>query len=151
MKPPDGLALCRRIWLGSEAEANATRLFRREFSLPAAACVRSAALQVFADSCYHLWVNGRYLGRGPTFFHPHRRPVATYDVAGHLAAGLNAVAVLVHSAGVSLHNYVFCGCPGLVARLDVVLDDGRTLTVATDSSWRVTDRTGWLSDTPRRS
>lgn len=141
----------RRLWLGDEQAVNATRLFRRAFRLPAARPVRSARLHLFADCQYLLWVNGELLGRGPTFFHPHRRPVASYDLAGRLHPGANVIAVLVHSMGIATHNYTPSDCPGLVARLDVRFRTGSPLTVASDAAWRATDRTGWHSDTPRRS
>lgn len=116
-----------------------------------AAGLKSAELAIFAEAVYHLWVNGCYMGRGPTYFHPHRRPVQIYDVLSRLRSGRNVLAALVHSPGISLHNYTASSCPGLVARLDLHFKNNRNRVIYSDSSWQATDRTGWLSDAPRRS
>ncbi len=141
---------CRRLWLGSESLINATRLFRRVFEVGPAG-VRRADLHIFADAKYQLWINGNYLGRGPTFFHPHRRPVDKYDVSKHLVAGKNVIAVLVHASGIALHNYIPSDLPGLLARLDIKFAGGRRFALVSDASWKAMDRTGWSVDTPRRS
>jgi hypothetical protein len=91
------------------------------------------------------------VGRGPAFFHPHRRPVAHYDLAKRLRPGSNVVAVLVRAIGVAIHNYIPSGAPGLVARLALRFRDGSVDTVQSDRSWKATDQTGWLTDVPRRS
>ncbi len=150
MKQHEYMFACRRLWLGSSKAVNATRLFRRVFQVgPSAA--RRADLHIFADAKYQLWVNGCYLGRGPTFFHPHRRPVDRYDISQCLVAGKNVIAVLVHAPGLALHNYIPADLPGLVARLDLNFAGGRQLALVSDSRWKVTDQTGWSADTPRRS
>lgn len=141
---------CRRLWLGSSEAINATRLFRRVFQV-APSALRRADLHIFADAKYQLWVNGCYLGRGPAFFHPHRRPVDHYDVGPCLVAGKNVIAVLVHAPGIALHNYIPADLPGLVARLDLHFVGGRHLVLFSDSRWKATDQTGWSDDTPRRN
>lgn len=145
------MSVAHRIWIGDNQAINATRLFRRIFQLPSPDGLRSACLRLFADQTFHLWVNGIYLGRGPTFFHPHRRPVHTFDLKPHLVAGTNVLAVRVHSAGIPLHNYTASGSPGVVARLDWVDHADVAQTVISDHQWRVTDQTGWSNSTPRRS
>lgn len=145
------MSVAHRIWLGDPLAVNATRLFRRTFPLPSPETLRSANLRLFADQTFHLWLNGHYLGRGPTFFHPHRRPVHSFDLLPHLVSGTNVLAVQVHSAGIPLHNYMASGAPGIVARMDWVENDGILQTLISDRHWKVTDQTGWSDDTPRRS
>ena len=151
MQETQDLSVCRRVWLGREDETNATRLFRRRFRIGGHVSEQTACLSLFADSRYHLWVNGTHVGRGPTFFHPHRRPVDIYDIAAYLRPGENVVAVLVHSVGIALHNYVPAGCPGLVARLELRAGNGATQTIVTDASWKATAQTGWRTDTPQKT
>ncbi len=148
-----GPAPAGRIWLGAVDEPAGVRLFRRCFELPAGASVAAATLRLFADMRYHLWVNGAYLGRGPTLFHPHRRPLHSYEIAGRLRPGRNVLAVLVQSSNLPFHGYIPCGLPGLVAELLVHFNDQRlTLRIASDDGlWLATAATGWLPDTPRRS
>ncbi len=145
MSSLDGVS---RIWSGADDAAHATRLFRRTFSLEGCPC--RARLTLFAESLFHVWVNGTYLGRGPTFHHPLRRPETTLDIGPHLLAGRNVIAILVQAAGVSLHNHLPAGTPGLVAAVTVeTLKE--TLAFATDPAWKVAPESGWSADTPRRS
>ncbi|OGV74779.1 MAG: hypothetical protein A2269_04500 [Lentisphaerae bacterium RIFOXYA12_FULL_60_10] len=140
-----------RIWSGPVRGIAQTRLFRRTFTIRCVKDLKQAGIALFADSLYHLWINGHYLGRGPSFFHPHRRPVQRYDIRPYLRTGRNVAAVLVHAHGIALHNYVPSGCPGLVARIDLSLTGNRTVTLPSDASWRVNSQTGWSADAPRRS
>jgi len=79
-----------------------TRLFRRTFTLDAPAS--RAELRLFSTGVYHAWVNGQYLGRGPSHHHTFRWPFDRYDVSTKLRAGTNVVAILFHTPGISLHN-----------------------------------------------
>lgn len=142
---------CHRLWLGNEDEVGAVRLFRRTFSVSNPTALQSATCHIFADSKYHLWINGTYLGRGPTFFHPHRRPVTTYDLHPFLHLGQNTVAVLVYSPCISLHNYVPSGHPGLITRIDLTDINDHTESLLSDHAWKATAESGWLGDTPRRT
>ncbi len=124
-------------------------MFRRVFELPAVA--RDATLRMYAESIYHAWVNGKYVGRGPIFHHPTRHPFDTYDIAALLRPGRNAIAVLVHAPGIALHNSVPAGEPGLVADLRCACADGSVIRFEADGEWRATDQTGWRSDVPKRN
>src|SRR5207245_1345047 len=72
-------------------------LFRRTFQLPAPA--DEARLTLTVDGRYQLFVNGARLGRGPARCDPLHQRTDTYDIAAHLRAGDNVVAVLVHVYG----------------------------------------------------
>jgi hypothetical protein len=141
----DGLP---RIWSGSDDGVNATRLFRKTFSVTGCPC--SARLTLFAESVFHVWVNGAYLGRGPGFHHPLRRPETVYSIADRLRPGTNVIAVLVHASGVSLHNQLPAQTPGLVASVTVETLQG-TLAFGTGDGWKAAPSSGWNPDTPRRS
>ena len=67
--------------------------FRGSFRL--ARVPRSATLECCADSKYHLWVNGAYLGFGPARGDPRHPYYDSYEVAPHLRKGKNTVALLV--------------------------------------------------------
>ena len=119
-----------------------TLLFRRSFELTGPT---TATLSIYAEQRYHAWVNGHYLGRGPAFHHPTVLPVDSRDIAPLLRPGRNVVAVLVQYTDVSMHNHVNTGEPGLAAVIEI---DGQPLG---DDGWRMTDRSGWRNDSPRRS
>jgi hypothetical protein len=144
------LSHCTRIWSGAADQPNQTRLFRRVFEARDAAALHQATLQLFADARYLLWVNGQFIGRGPAFFHPHRLPYDTYELHALLRDGRNVLAVLVHSYGISLHNYTATGRPGLTARLALEDTGGAQSIIYSDDSWKSSGQSGWIEDTPRR-
>ena len=104
----------------------------------------SAVLRLFADSRYILWINGRYVERGPCRFDPIGPEYDTIDVAKFLQPGKNVLAILVHHYhdGKPLENGdTMCGrimrhAPGLTAALEIVDADARQ-TIRTDPTWCV--------------
>lgn len=144
------LSHCARLWLGPVDSPNQVRLFRRVFEVRNATIFQHATMQLFADARYLFWVNGHFVGRGPAFFHPHRMPYDTYDLRGLLREGRNALAVLVHSPGVSLNNYTATGRPGLTAQLALHDADGTRTVIGSDRLWKCSAQSGWNEDTPRR-
>lgn len=135
-----------RLWSGA-GDGFQVRLFRKTFDLKTLPW--RAVLEVFAEQRYHVWINGVYLGRGPCFHHPDQFPVDAYDAS--LTVGRNVIAVLVHSAGHSMHNRVYSGEPGLITQFTLEHASGVHEKIVSDDTWRVTDRTGWRTKTPRRS
>lgn len=67
--------------------------FRREVHLTDLPQV--LPIRLSADSRYVLWVNGREIGRGPVRGQPYRWTYDEYDLAPHVVAGTNTIAVLV--------------------------------------------------------
>jgi hypothetical protein len=110
-----------------------TIAFRKTFALPV--MPTQAALHLFADVRYVLWVNGTYVERGPNRFQPNGPEYDTINLVPHLKAGTNAVAVLV--VGNLSGGKVMRHAPGLTAQLDV---EGQEL-FHTDASWRWSDAT----------
>lgn len=135
------------LWSGDQSGPS-TRLFRRTFH--GEALPKQAVLRLFAESRYHIWINGIYLARGPILHHGHRLPVAGFDITSLMRVGDNVIAVLVHCTGCALHSNVPTGAPGLVAELTLTDSNDQSHALATDTQWRVTDRTGWSTQVPRR-
>lgn len=105
---------------------------RKEFTLerrPARARAYIAGL-----GYYELRVNGRKVGRSvldPGWTTYDKRVLyATYDVTGHLRQGANAVAV-------ALGQGWYAG-RALLVQLDIELEGGGRVEVASDGSWKVT-------------
>jgi hypothetical protein len=105
--------------------------FRRGFQLEAAPT--EAKLRIFAYTRYELFVNGEYVGRGPSRHELARPEFDEWDVKGRLIAGRNVVAVLVHrdvpSGRVREH------APGVAVQLGARLAGGGEFSLATDGSW----------------
>src|SRR4051812_9282369 len=86
------------IWgAGEPAPRNTHMQFRREFSL--AAEPTAASLHISADARYILYVNGVRLGFGPARNYHYHYDYDTYDIAAHLVAGANVIAVHVSHWG----------------------------------------------------
>ena len=117
------------IWAdASEKKSGVAIAFRKTFDLPVKPT--QAALHLFADVRYVLWVNGSYVQRGPNRFQPNGPEYDTIDLAPCLQAGRNAIAVLV--VGNLSGGKVMRHAPGLTAQLEV---EGKGL-FHTDASWK---------------
>ncbi|MGN6505075.1 MAG: alpha-L-rhamnosidase-related protein, partial [Tepidisphaeraceae bacterium] len=125
------------IWGSSGPSTDPTYVaFRKSFDLPAD--MNAATAHVFADSRYVLWVNGKYVGRGPVRFVPNGPQFDTIDLGPKLVAGRNSVVALV--LGWGRNGKMMKHVPGFAMRIEMT-GGGRAAKVQTDTSWRWTDRT----------
>lgn len=109
-----------------------------------------AELLITADSRYKLWVNGRFVARGPARSWPDAMQVDRLDVAGFLQPGPNLIAVQVYSPGYSHFSYVHRAAAGLLAAL--VLDgDAAHPALVTDAAWHVRRDPSLFARVPRVS
>ncbi|NAZ76303.1 alpha-L-rhamnosidase, partial [Kineococcus sp. T13] len=109
-------------------------MFRRTFELTRVPAQAPARLS--ADARYVLWVNGVEVGRGPARSQPARQRYDSYDLAAHLRAGTNVVAVLVTYYGKAT-SFWQPAAEGASTDARLVLEadlDGEQLT--SDDSWR---------------
>ena len=122
------------VWADpSVARPGVAVAFRRSFDLTATP--GTAALSLFADARYVLWLNGAYVDRGPSRFQPNGPQYDVVDLSHRLRPGRNVLAVLV--VGNLSGGKVMRHPPGLAARIDVDGHPGLT----TDRSWKWTDQT----------
>ncbi len=125
--------------------ADPAPLVRKQFRLDGA--VASARLYITAHGLYRASINGQPVSDdafapGWTSYH-HRLRYQTYDVTRLLRAGANVIGAqladgwfrgrLTFAKG---KRNVYGDKLGLLAQLMIVLDDGRTVVVGTDGSWR---------------
>ncbi len=104
-------------------------------------------LRVSADSCYRLWINGRFVGRGPAMvggsFAKTMAPDWWYhdwlDISECLHQGENVIAAEV-LAGPDSQTLFSQGHAGFIAE---ILDDAGTLLLATGPHWRGIAFTGY--------
>ena len=86
--------------------------FRREFTLTDVP--PSAHLHLYADTNYHLFVNGEHVGFGPARAYPEFPEYDTYDLSALLRPGPNVIAVhVLHVGAPTFHN--LRGKPGFAA------------------------------------
>lgn len=94
---------------------------------------QQAELLLTADSRYKLWINGRFVARGPARSFPSAQAVDRLDVTSYMRPGRNVLAVHVYQPGYSHFAYLHRGAAGLLAELRC---DGQA-TLVTGSDWRV--------------
>ncbi|MFG2358299.1 family 78 glycoside hydrolase catalytic domain [Streptomyces sp. NPDC048521] len=127
-----------------EAERRPARV-RKDFRLDRP--VAHARLYVTAHGLYEVEINGRTVGDetlapGWTVY-PHRLRYRTHDVTPHLTEGPNVIGAWL-ADGWYRGTYGFDGGTrniygtdqSLIAQLEVTYDDGTTLVVATNGTWK---------------
>jgi len=108
--------------------------FRKEINIED--IPQKAEMMIFADSRYLLWVNGKYVDRGPCRFDPKGPMYDIINIKDYLLNGKNIIAFLVQgnvAAGINLK--VMKHYPGLTAQINI--DDQQ---IATDSTWLCSDQ-----------
>jgi hypothetical protein len=136
------------VWIGSDHPFDlheAYLCFRRELHLEQQP--DRAELSISADSRYKLWVNGRFVARGPARSYPHAQSVDRLEIAEYLQPGVNVLAAQVYQPGYSHFAYTHRAAAGLLAWLEC---DGKTL-LATDISWRTRRDRSFAEQVPRVS
>ena len=111
------------IWSPDATLASApgeNRYFRRSFEVKGT--VKEATLEITADNHFTVWINGKSIGSGDEWQHLER-----FDVAKHLTAGKNVIAVEGRNDGSSP--------AGLLATLTFSDEVGKQ-TVVTDKTWK---------------
>jgi hypothetical protein len=121
---------------------------RKSFDAPEE--VSRAWAQVSADSRYKLYVNGRYVGRGPARYDPTWPYYDEYDITPLLRPGKNSIAALVHYYGERTGWYL-PKRPGFLFECSVEGSGGGTTLVKSDATWKFLRAPTWAQDVPRIS
>jgi len=140
-------------WIGPSwqvdcgGEENRYYAFRKHVQLPDKA--KRARVRITADARYVLWVNGKFVGRGPARCFPEHQSYDEYDLAPFLKKGANWVAVLVHQFGKSNGQYVFRFRTGLLMDGEIRFTNSSKMQLRTDLSWQVREA-DWYERTHAR-
>ena len=131
------------IWsadLPQNESGNLYAAFRKDFQLPETP--DTAILHLFAYTRYRLYINGRYVLRGPARFQNNGPQYDTVDVGSYLKSGKNSIAVLVFrdmpTGRIMFHQ------PGLTLFMDAELPSGRHSHIHSDSTWKATRESSFL-------
>jgi signal transduction histidine kinase len=114
------------IW-DSETRDQQTCRFWKSFVIPNTAPVRSAVLRISADNYYQVLLDGQKVGQGSEW-----RSITEYDLSLLLESGPHVLAVE------GVNDF---GAAGVILGLRVQLKDGQSITVDSDSSWRIVPNT----------
>ncbi len=125
-------------------------LFRKAFSLPQG--VKRARLYITGLGYYEAFLNGRRVGNhvlDPGWTNYRKRVYySTYDVTGLLRKGENVLGVMVGNGWFNplplrmwgnrnLREALPVGRPRLIGQLNIELEDGSRVSMATDATWQV--------------
>lgn len=129
------------IWSqGTERPRNFYLYFRKAFTVPGQ--VAAAAAYCTADSRYMLFVNGRYLGRGPARSTPSWQSYDMYNLAPYLSKGKNVVWAVVHYFGEGTFSYMPVR-GGFLFQLEGRTMTGKVFEVCSGRSWEVRRADAW--------
>ena len=120
--------------------------FRCDFELKEP--LPEAPLHLTADQFYRLWINGKYVCRGPVRGHQKNWFYDTVDAAPYLRKGHNFIAVEAFNPGISTFSYHFEDRAGFLCAAR--WEDGTEIFTNRDS-WTMFRLTGYASDTARLS
>ncbi len=125
------------IW-GSQGLAHEHRneyvYLRKTFRLSASPI--SALVRVSADNRYVLYVNGRYVCRGPARCDPRFQSYDEIDLAPWLRRGRNVVAALAHHYGESTFQSLERGGWGFLLDGQVRVDRKEAIDISSNWSWK---------------
>lgn len=146
-------------WIGCHSDSDClesrtvlpARYLRKEVEMTSP--VRKATLHICGLGLYETWINGECISKdqvlSPTVSDYHKTVYFnTFDVTTSLRQGANALAVaLGNGRYVSMRMSVISGIPvcthydvpKLLYQLDVTYADGRSESIVSDSSWKITD------------
>lgn len=121
-------------------------LFRRSFDLDAVP--ERVPARITADSRYVLWVNGQRLGHGPARSQPRRLSYDLYDLAPHLQAGQNLIAVQVKYHGSPKSDWAPAVANATLGKTGVLVFEADLAGVwlVSDASWKARAGRGWKTD-----
>jgi hypothetical protein len=120
------------IWIDKPKTQRLTHVyFRRSFSL--AGKPKRAIIHLYAQSLYHLRVNGVMVGYGPARAYNEYPEYDSYDIAPYLRKGTNVVGVQVAHDGASTFHHL--EQPGLFVAWGDIKAGGHSVSLSTASGW----------------
>jgi alpha-L-rhamnosidase len=117
------------IWTKENVQ---TAVFRKTIAVPTKKGPVRA--NIFADSFYGLYINGKFVMSGPSRFDPKRPEYDSLDITSFLQKGDNLIAVLVYG-GIS-NGMRMKHAPGLALEIA-----GKGFSVITDNTWKCSGNT----------
>ncbi|MBU0477186.1 family 78 glycoside hydrolase catalytic domain [bacterium] len=138
------------VWANEAYDIRNKYLYgRKQFNIPTN--VEKIVIRVSADSRYKLWINGRYVSRGPARCYPWKQSFDTVNILPYLKIGKNVMAIMVHQYGESTFSYIHRWRAGFIVDGDILLKNGSCINIDTDSSWKVKDVNAYKRNTKRTS
>jgi alpha-L-rhamnosidase len=112
--------------------------------------VKEAKAFVSADSRYRLYINGKYIVRGPAPYDPMHMHYDIIDIGPYLKKGKNIIAILGYYIGISTNNYIrpqdLSTTAAIIFQCYIEYENNK-LEVVSDRTWRVKRSKAWRNRT----
>jgi alpha-L-rhamnosidase len=97
---------------------------------------QKARFNIFADSCYRLFVNGEFIEFGPVRFDPRYPQYDTHDLTQHFKAGKNVLAIEVNYFGLKTYKAMPCRA-GWIGWGEISMKNGQEIPLfSSPSDWK---------------
>lgn len=126
------------IWM-NDSIASDVMLARKTFEVSDIA--NEALLRITATSQYQLYINGKYIRRGPARSAPHHQSFDILDISEVLKEGKNVITVRVHQQKKKF-SYNLEQRGGLLVQLDMN-SNFKHNSIFTNSEWKVSPELSW--------
>ena len=135
-------------WIWPEGQVylyNTFAAFRKDFEIVEQ--IEKAEIHITADQAYKLYINGKYICRGPARGYQNHWPFDKIDVSSYLHEGHNWISVQAYNPGIGTFQYKHESSAGLICSL--VVND--SLTIVSDETWNKRRMNEFKKDTGRYS
>jgi alpha-L-rhamnosidase len=139
-------SLCEANWIwpgGHMYVYNQYVAFRKDFTLDN---FENAEIYITADQLYKLYINGKYVCRGPARGYQSHWPFDGINITQYLQNGHNWISVLAYNPGISTNQYMHLGAVGFLCSCKI--DDKL---IVSDESWKMRRLSGFKTMTGRYS
>ena len=123
------------IWKDAEGSGRQQKvLFRYDFELDDNPI--ESQFHIFADSRYHLYINGTHINFGPSRFYPANPEYDSYGLKKYLKKGKNVIAVEVLANGMNTFQ-IDKSIGGLIAWGKAIDEKGNEIDFKTPGEWKI--------------
>jgi len=137
------------IWPTVRPAQNQYAFARKVFDLPSEPI--KAEVLVTADSRYRMFVNGRFVCRGPARCYPEHQAYDEIDLAPYLRRGKNCIAILAFHFGCDTLQSVCSNRAGILLAGQAICRRGRRVKLSTGSDWRIVEASAFNPKVARLS
>lgn len=138
------------IWYDRVGEGrNLYGMFRKTFIIRDD--IKSAEINIFADTSYQLFINGKFIEFGPVRFDPRFPMYDHHDLSPYLIEGLNTIGVLVNKFGYKTYKSI-PNRAGFIAWGEIESEYGDNINLDTfEGSWRCMEAKAYSGYAPKIS
>lgn len=136
------------IWRENSGIGSDYCYFRKIIDLPDKPILRA---RIYVSSCHHheLYINGEITGKGPNFEYPDKQLYQTFDIGSSLHPGQpNTIGLLAVHWGKGGQGRP-AGSEGLIVKAILEFNDGTSLNMSSDETWKVHQAEWVKTDTYR--